>query len=170
MAGNGVVRFSSMEGGRKNARAIGVHHQPIPLNNGHFLRILQSLRLDDIPNNPSKLRVYVALYQYQIDSSDGEQWVFRYEYLRTPKDPHPSSHIHIRGNLQEHQHCLATTTLLEHLHFPTGRITIEAVIRCLVEQFGIETNEPPEIWRPVLTEAELEFERIAHRHASGPSA
>jgi hypothetical protein len=170
MARHGILRFSSVIGGRGNqqARVIGVRSQPIPLNNGNYLLLLQSLKLDEVPNAPSKLRVYTAVYQYQLDV-EGERWVFRYEYLRLPEDPHPSSHLHVRGVLAEHEHCLADGETLERIHFPTGRITLEAVIRCLIEQFAVPTTEDAEIWRPLLTESETAFDRIAHRPASGPA-
>jgi hypothetical protein len=164
----GHFRLSRVENGRENAFALGVRSQPILLLNGHFLRLLQSLQLDPVEDGPSKLRTYAAVYQYQIDR-EGEQWVFRYDYLREAEDPHPSSHLQLRANLLEHEHCLPEDRPFHKVHMPTGRITLEAVVRCLVEQFSIPTNEAPEIWRPILTESEMAFERIAHRHASGPA-
>jgi hypothetical protein len=59
---------------------------------------------------------------------------------------------------------------LERVHFPTGRISIEAVIRLLIEQFGLEARTRPETWRPVLAASEEEFLKIAHRDISGPRA
>ena len=51
---------------------------------------------------------------------------------------------------------------------PTQRISLEAVIRLLIEQFGVPANQPPDIWRPMLTESEAAFLEIAHRSLSGP--
>jgi hypothetical protein len=169
MAPHGVVRFSSVERARPNTRAIGVRRQPLLLNNGHFLRLLQSLQLDSIKGAASKLRVTAAQYQYQIDP-EGERWVFRYEYLRTADDPHPSCHLHVRGKLAEHDDTLPADVALERVHFPTGRMSLEAVIRCLVEQFKVPTTESADIWRPILAESERLFDQIAHRPISGPAA
>ena len=115
-----------------------------------------------------KLRVHSASYQYQLDL-EGERWVFRYDYVRVPNDQHPASHLQIRANLAE-DGCLPAGKPLNRIHFPTGRTTIEAVIRLLAEQFHVPCNKPPEFWRPLLTETEREFERIAHRPLSGPAA
>jgi hypothetical protein len=46
---------------------------------------------------------------------------------------------------------------------------MEGVIRLLADQFGVPCNEPPEVWRPVLAEAEQTFLDIAHRPLSGPA-
>jgi hypothetical protein len=51
-----------------------------------------------------------------------------------PSEPHPASHLQIRANLTE-DCCLPAGTPLERIHFPTGRTTIEAVIRLLAEPF-----------------------------------
>jgi hypothetical protein len=58
---------------------------------------------------------------------------------------------------------------LEHVHFPTGRPTLEGVIRCLIVQFGVPSHTEPEVWRPVLAESERRFLTTARQPISGPS-
>lgn len=155
---------------RANTRTIGVRDRPLRLNDGRFLRLMLNLSLasTEPSDTQPKLRVYSASYQYQMDS-EGERWVFRYDYVRVPKDQHPASHLQIRANLTEDR-CLPAGKILDRIHFPTGRTTIEGVIRLLAEQFHVRCNSPPDFWRPLLTESEREFERIAHRPLSGPAA
>lgn len=106
-----------------------------------------------------------AGYQYQVDQ-DGECWVFRYDYVRIPPEPHPGAHLQIRGNLVED--CLPLGVSLERIHFPTMHISLESVIRLLADGFGVPCNGPPEIWRPVLAESERLFLDIAHRPTTSP--
>jgi len=139
---------------------------PLPLRDGHYLRLTMSLYIEDTSEG-SRSKVSHSSFQYQLDQV-GERWVFRYDYLREPPDPHPAAHLQIRGNLYEP--CLPNRKALERIHFPTQRISLEAVIRLLIEQFGVEPNDPPEIWRPLLAESEAAFLAIAHRALSGPGS
>lgn len=154
----------------RNKRTIGVRSRPLPLNDGRYLRLVTSLSLDALAGDlQPKLRVYSASYQYQLDDG-GEHWVLRYDYVRTPNNEHPASHVQLRADLKEPcERCLPRDTPLERIHFPTGRITLEAVIRLLAEQFQVPCNESPDIWRPILAETERQFEQIAHRPLSGPA-
>lgn len=146
--------------------AVGDEASLVPLTNGAFLRLhivlFRERRGDDF-----RLKVEQAVYQYQLDAL-GSRWVFRYDYLRQPPDPHPASHLQIRGKLFEAE-AGVYRGMLERTHFPTGRVSIEAVIRLLIEQFGVPANKPQDFWRRVLAESEAEFERIAYRPLSGPS-
>jgi hypothetical protein len=160
------VRYSSLAGQKPNTKTLGVRSQPLLLNDGRYLRLMLNLSLDEIKDAPAKLRVYSASYQYQMDEQ-ADRWIFRYDYVRVPQDVHPSSHVQFRAEPIE-RGCLPDGKIFERLHFPTGRVTLEAVIRCLVEQFDVPCHEESEIWRPILAESEREFEKIAHRPLSGP--
>ena len=63
--------------------------------------------------------------------------------------------MQVRGNLLED--CLPQATSLDRVHFPTARVSLEAVIRLLVKQFGTPCHSEPELWRPVFAEAERAF-------------
>lgn len=165
----GVLLMAGAQGQRENVRIIGVPHSrmPVPLRDGRYLDVLIHLQLDAEPDM-TKLRVYKAKFQYQANQ-DGHDWVFRYEYLRTQRDRHAASHLHVRGALVC-DGCLPEKTSLEDVHFPTGRMAIEGVIRCLVEEFNVPTATDPAFWRAVLAESENQFIAIAHRAPSGPAA
>lgn len=139
----------------------------LPLNDGRYLRFSVSLFLAPYERG-TRLKVEKSVCQYQLDEA-GERWIARYDYLRVAAAPHPGAHVQIRGAFTEPDVGPVHGTL-ERVHFPTGRVALEAIIRMLIEQFGVPTNEPAEVWRPVLTTSETEFLRIAHRDVSGPPA
>jgi len=138
----------------------------VRLRDGRFLRVFIVL-FREPHNGGYRMKVEQASYQYQVDP-DGNRWVFRYDYHRDPGGRHPPAHLQVRGDLREP--VAPYRGLLERTHFPTGRVSIEAVIRLLVEQFGVPPASVPEMWRRVLAESERLFEDIAHRPLSGPAA
>jgi hypothetical protein len=158
--------------GRPQDHIKGRHRRTdlLPLNDGRFLRLSVSLYLAIDDERGRLLKVDKSSYQYQADQA-GNRWIFRYDYLREPgPDPHPQAHLQIRGTLTEGA-ALPEDRTLARIHFPTGRVSIESVIRLLADQFGVACNEPPETWRPVLAEAERTFPgRIAllRRHLVPP--
>ncbi len=159
LAPHGGVRLAS--GPRLGTRVLGGlggPDDPVPLNDGRYLRISVTLFLASTPAG-HRLKVEKAVYQYQMDQ-EGEQWIFRYDYLRRPPEPHPSAHLQIRGSLFED--CLLERMPLERIHFPTMRVSFESVIRLLTDGFGVQCHESPEIWRPVLAQSEHLFHEIAH--------
>lgn len=121
---------------------------PIPLNNGHYLRLTISLFLES-----GKLKVDKSSYQYQLDPEKTSRWIFRYDYARVPLDVYPPSHLQINGLLREQASVLLG---LPDIHFPVNRISLEAVIRILIEQFKIKCNDPKH-WYKVLEESERLF-------------
>ncbi len=139
----------------------------VPLNDGRFLRFSVVLFLEEHEGR-LRLKVEKSLYQYQVDEA-GDRWIVRYDYLRYPSEPHPGMHIQVRGEQQEPE-VLRSGQTLERVHFPTGRVSLEAIIRLLIEQFHVPTNTEPDVWRPVLAESEKAFLRVAHQDISGPEA
>lgn len=137
---------------------------PLPLRDGRFLRLTMSLYIDTGDRN--FLKVEQVSYQYQVDER-GDEWVFRYEYLRNPEHRYPASHVQVNASLRA-AGVLPAGIRLERIHFPVGRFAVEWIIRLLAEQFDVPCAEPPAIWRPVLAESESVFASIAHRPSSGP--
>lgn len=161
MRSKGGVRLFSLENQGKRFVVGGWKgpDDPVPLNDGRYLRLAITLELVDTPKGP-QLKVFESSFQYQLDR-DGEHWIFRYDYLRHPASQHPPAHFQIRAKLTE-QSILRRGQTLERVHFPTSRVSLEAVIHLLATQFGVRCNQPPEIWRPVLAESERLFFQIAH--------
>lgn len=155
------------KGSRPDVYVLGGYRGPtdaLVLNNGHFLRLTMTLVLTDTADGP-RMKVDSSSVQYQLDAQ-GDHAVFRYDYLREPPDVYPSAHLHVRGALTEP--CLSAKQTLEDLHFPTNRVSLESIIRLLIEQFNIQSQTDAALWRPLLAESEAAFHTIAHRPQSGP--
>jgi hypothetical protein len=97
------------------------------------------------------LKTLSSHIKYQQTPGGEDSWVFRYEYLRYPKNKYSPGHMHVRGTPAQAD-CLGRKEKLEDVHFPTGRVTTESIIRLLIDDFDIDANEPPEVWRPLLQE------------------
>lgn len=134
---------------------------PLPLTNGLFLRVSMTLYREGTDQGP-RVKVRSSSYQYQLDR-EGEQPIFRYDYFRFPRKQYPASHLQIYGTL-----AYAQQVDLDRVHFPTHRVSLEAVIRSLIEEFGVQSRTQPEFWRPLLAESEATFLGIHHRSLSGP--
>ena len=144
----------------------GGPEDPLPLRDGCFLRLSVTLRIEGAGAHRQG-RVEASSYQYQADR-EGNGWLFRYDYLRSPRHSHPAAHLQVRAIPREPGRSIGAP--LERIHFPTGRVSLEAVIRLLAEQFQVPCAYPPEIWRPVLALSERQFLAAAHQPLSGPDA
>jgi hypothetical protein len=143
-------------------------NSPLSLNDGRYLRFAYSVHLAHSDKAGRRvLKVKNSSIQYQ--NPDPDDWIFRYEFLREANsDAHPQAHLQIRGDLRGSASPYRGS--LEHVHFPTGRHSLESVLRCLIEQFGVATNEDAATWRPVLATSEEHFLSIAKHPLSGPSS
>ena len=139
--------------------------EPLPLTDGRFLRLRIALSLVQ-ENNKRRTRTETSSLQYQLDPA-GTRWVFRYDYSRFPTNKYPAAHVQLRGVLLEE--CLpGQGTALEHVHLPTGRVSLEAIIRLLIETFKVPPRTTPNVWRPLLALSERAFLDNAHQPLSGP--
>jgi hypothetical protein len=154
-----------IKGPRPDARALGGMGGPLPLTDGRFLRLTMRLFLAATKDGP-RVKIESSSFQYQMDTAN-DHWIFRYDYVRSAPDQHPSAHVHVRGDLTER--CLGAKQALEDVHFPTQRVSLESVIRLLIEQFNVPANNPSAIWRPLLAQSEAMFLEIAHKALSGPA-
>ena len=152
-------------GPNKKRGTLGGLHPTLLLNNDRFLRLSIVLELFDTADG-TRMKVTKSSFCYQSDF-DGKEWIVRYEYDRNPPHPHPAAHLHLNAAALD-DYCPKHRPLSK-IHFPTRRMPLEAMIRLLVDQFEVQCNEPEEVWRPVVTEAEVAFLKIAHEVASGPS-
>lgn len=162
LAPGGGVRLFSTPGERDRKMVLGGWLRatdPLPLNDKRYLRLTMSLFRERVPEG-WRLKMEKSAIQYQVDA-EGQQWMFRYDYLRYPPDPHPAAHIQVRGSLTEP--ALPPGVPLERVHFPTMRVSLEAVIRLLAEDFRVPCRTPADVWRPVLAESETAFLAVAHR-------
>ncbi len=167
MAPGQSLRYTKLPS-NPNTRLIGDVERPVLLNDGRYLRVLVSMKLeDDKDAKLTKLRVYNSSFQYQHDAHE-ERWILRYDYVRNQTLHHPSSHLQVAADLTHN--CLPGHRPFNRVHLPTARISAEAVIRLLADQFDIPCHADAGVWRPVLAEAERQFNKICHKPLSGPEA
>jgi hypothetical protein len=141
--------------------------EPLPVRDGRYLRVAISLYLDHEDND--YLKVSTSSFQYQVNPDPNtDSWIFRYDYLRQPTpEAHPSAHVQVNAHLIPAD-VLPDSHPLNRIHFPTRRVPLEGTIRLLADEFHVGCGEPPEIWRPALSEAERAFASIAHEPPLGP--
>lgn len=158
-----LLRRASREGHYLLEGAHG-ERKLVELNNGRWLQVAMTLHVEA---DSQRLKVLGSVFQYLWEDDDRAE-VFRYDYGRAQRDAHPSAHLNVHGELDARD-ALPAGQPLKAVHFPTGRTSLEAVIRLLIEEFKIEANEVPETWRAALTTSEAQFWEIAHIPTSGPS-
>ena len=81
-----------------------------------------------------KVKVEECRYIYSLSDNpyDEQQWIFRYEYSLNPDKHVPYAHIHLnacRGDIP-----------LGHIHFPTGRISVEQIIAHLIIEHRVKSK------------------------------
>ncbi|MFC8273691.1 hypothetical protein ACFUJR_14430 [Streptomyces sp. NPDC057271] len=124
----------------------------LKLRDGHWLKV--GYRLSLTGNN--RLAVTESKIQYQWTDTDHSE-VFRYDYAYEAEDQHPAAHLDLHALLPEPDGPGGPGWPLERVHFPTGRTSLEQVLRLLVQGFNVPPARPSEVWEPVLAEAERMF-------------
>jgi hypothetical protein len=138
---------------------------PLRLRDGRFLKCDASLYVD---YDSGYLKVAKSRYQYQVDE-EGKQWVFRYDYLRQPGESyaHPPAHLQVNGSLAAEPPVIDQP--LKKIHFASGRVSLEGVIRTIAVQFRAGANVDSALWQPVFAESEMRFIDVAHVPPTGPA-
>ena len=79
-----------------------------------------------------RIQVSEALYIFSesFDPDDEDAWVFRYEYDRLPEVGKPQAHLHVNAERRG--------VSVRHVHFPTGRISVEQLIAHLILEHAIQ--------------------------------
>jgi hypothetical protein len=95
-----------------------------------------------IVRNPWNRAVLIA---YRIDVGDGAlsyHWhPFGPSHVLTP-------HLHVKAS----RDMAPGAAAIDKLHFPTGPVSLAAIVRFLIEEVGVEPNRPD--WEHVLADAE----------------
>lgn len=93
-------------------------------------------------NNPWNRAVLIA---YRINVGDG---AFSYHWHPIGPSRVSTPHLHVKASRQMAPGAAA----VEKLHFPTGPVSLAAIVRFLIEEVGVEPNRPD--WERILTDAE----------------
>lgn len=123
------------------------NNKPIPLAPDVLLRIrMQYSIIEDKEREDGPWRVTTKAYDYELQDSEGETIVAWHWHPETRSYPHTHT-----GRTQ-----LARDALLSRKHHvPSGRVSLESVIRFCIEEFGAKALRDD--WRDVLDSTETPF-------------
>ena len=100
-------------------------------------------------------RLKTLQYSYRIQGGPSldSDWYFRFEYKarEVERSLHPRHHLHLPLSLE----CGTKRIDLSRIHIPTGRVTMEELIRFLIEELGIKPKARD--WDSILRRSEETF-------------
>jgi hypothetical protein len=133
----------------EDARALKMRVDPLRLQSsevpgGLLLRLRQQFRSVRDPGAPRGERWHVSTvaYDYRINRADSGSELLSWHWHPTTGVPFP--HLHV-----------AADALSRRVHVPTGRVSIEAVVRMLLGELGVSPKRPK--WEQVLAASERPF-------------
>lgn len=112
-------------------------------NPGLSLTLLMNYRVVRAEGERGPWKVKTTAYLYRIEGTEGEELV-SYHWSPTTPGTVNYPHIHVSGKLKK-------------IHFPTGRISMEEMVRLLIREFGIGPLRAD--WENVLAEQQRKFEQ-----------
>ena len=101
----------------------------------------------DEPERPP-WRVSTRAYAYELQTTSGEL-VWSYHWHPTPAVPHPHAHL---GHTQLREDAV----LSQKAHHPTGRVSLESVIRACITEYGVTPQRDD--WDKTLALREGDFQ------------
>lgn len=115
----------------------------VKLANGLWIRVSQLIRPN--PSDGSKVQTAEYSYVYAASADADNDWIVRYDYVpeeaSSSEYRYPVAHIHFNGYSEYYdQLAIPGKKLLEKLHFPTRRITLEDFIEHLIIEFAVPTK------------------------------
>jgi len=124
---------------------------------GQRFRIVEDREIEHGP-----YRVHTVEYWYQIDRPEGSEvltYHWKPESDRTPLEREP--HLHIGSPVVAHDAPLLRKTFSK-LHIPTGRVSIESIVRFLISEIEVQPIVPA--WEAVLNDGQRVFDTFRRRH------
>lgn len=109
-----------------------------------FLDVSQTIQIFDADN----FRISTLKYIYVLWSASPNERIVDWHYHRRQNNSF-EAHLHIRDDAKVTNHCLIDR------HIPTGRVSLEDIVRFAVEEVSISPRN--ENWRIVLEQTESLF-------------
>jgi hypothetical protein len=133
------------------------HGRPVDLSGEHRLRFraLQNFTIMETEaSERGRYRVRTTEYVYQIATRDEEELL---AYHWTPEKPvgfrlYPHLHIGLVSIAKD-----APIPEFHKLHLPTSRVSLESIVRLLIDDFGVQPRRSN--WRDILDSTEAAFLR-----------
>lgn len=137
-------------GGKKPGEtlALGLSEDPLLLRaaNGDRLQLLLAHQFRLVEDQPSGWRVSTVAYDYRLNDGGGKEilsWHWHPAPMKGPDHPH----LHV-----------AAAKPGRHAHLPTGRVSIESVLRLLLTDLGVPpTHDHESDYVDVLDASERDF-------------
>ena len=128
---------------------------------GWYMFLGQTLGTVKKPGKTPQLRTLAYSYRIQRGPGQDDPYLFRYEYVSRELDKflHPRHHCHISSQLR----IPGKKKLLDldKVHFPTGWVTIEELIRFLIHSLKVRSRRAG--WDVMLKNSEEEFRKWTER-------
>ncbi len=136
--------------------------EPVRLRGPHRLTLAAShrFRIIEAEGDRGPFKVQTISYFYAVSTQAGEE-VLAYHWTPETQEGRTYGHVHVG------RRCIAETSPLppnrfKRLHLPTGRVSLESVLRFLIED--IEVPPQKENWHDVLAETEQAFNEFKTRY------
>ncbi|MCX5990914.1 MAG: hypothetical protein NTZ04_01065 [Chloroflexi bacterium] len=108
--------------------------------NGNFLPLvlkpLSYLHFRQLACVDNRSKIIVEECRYTFSKSpnpdDESKWIFRYEYSLKPEPNKIIPHAHL------HLNAFRNDKTIKHMHFPTGRLSVEQIIAHLIVEHQIK--------------------------------
>lgn len=114
------------------------------------IRIAQQYRIVHAEGDRGPPKVQAVAYMYTVEDADGRE-VFGYHWHPTSRSPFSLPHLHLEAG------AMVGRAELQHVHFPTGRVSVEEFLRLVIEAFGVKTRRRD--WRALLQQTQAAFSK-----------
>lgn len=112
------------------------------------LTVQHHYRVVEAEGDAGPWKVRSAAYIYAVDDREGNELLsYHWHPLTTPDVPF--AHLHFRRPAEPYQQLL-------HAHFPTGRVSMERLIRFLIHELQVEPRRDD--WPKVIERTNAQFE------------
>ncbi len=111
------------------------------------LRCLFAYRVEEAEGERGPWKVATEAYYHTLEDEAGREIV---AYHWHPGNPPDFPHLHVGPGTG------ANAGGINKMHFPTGRVSLESVLRLAIQEFGVKPVRPD--WRKVLGETEARYE------------
>jgi hypothetical protein len=137
--------------------AILLSKDPLPLHSDRIgdVQLVLGHQFKVVKDGPNKWHISTVAYRYHLLDPNGREMLAWHWHPGTGTD-HP--HMHVSSGL-----------IGRHVHIPTGRVSIEAVLWLLLGDLQVKpTRDHKSDWTEILATAERPFIRHRRWHARGP--
>jgi hypothetical protein len=126
---------------------------PIPLDAERDLALRISLQYRIVPAESPRgpFKATITAYSYIVEEQAGAE-LLAYQWHPDARGARPWPHLHFRAAGQ------VGDPAWSKIHFPTGRVALEEVLRLLLDEMGVHPRR--EDWRERLQETQRKFEQF----------